>query len=114
MATSTRSSALHALSELYGIIPSYRDQTGKETRQTSDETRVALLAAMGVDASDERAARRSLEQASARERRLLAPTRVLRDDGRPLEAELRMERGWARAEVEWVLVLREEGGRIHR
>jgi len=74
-----RQSALRQLSELAGIVPEYVDQTGKERRQTRDATRVALLAAMSIDASTERRAAEAL--AVWREevaQTLLAPVRVVR------------------------------------
>ena len=39
-------SALRTLADRLGILSEYVDQTGRETRVTSDETRVAILAAM--------------------------------------------------------------------
>ena len=74
-----RPPALRELADRVGIVPEYLDQSGRETRVTSDETRVALLAAMGFDASDDAAARRALAHLDRRERdRLLAPVRVAR------------------------------------
>src|SRR5688572_10913168 len=69
---------LRALSDELGIIPGYQDQTGKEWRETSDETRVLLVAAMGFDASTEAAAEAALEELR-RERveRLVEPARVV-------------------------------------
>src|SRR6185437_12652581 len=58
--------------------PGYVDQTGKEKRKTSDETRRLLLGALGIDASTDAAARESLEtlRAAASEE-LFAPVRVV-------------------------------------
>ncbi|HUF29078.1 MAG TPA: 4-alpha-glucanotransferase [Gemmatimonadaceae bacterium] len=71
--------ALHTLAERAGILPSYVEQSGREVRHTSDATRIALLAAMGFDASDEQCARQALEAWDARDReRLLPPVRVVR------------------------------------
>ncbi|HEX6815542.1 MAG TPA: hypothetical protein VF102_07720, partial [Gemmatimonadaceae bacterium] len=73
-------SALHALAARLGILDQYIDQTGREMRQTSDATRVALLDAMGVDASSESRIRRALLALDEREQReILAPVRVVRE-----------------------------------
>lgn len=70
------------LADALGIVGEYVDQKGKRC-VTSDETRRALLSAMGVDASSEDAARHALnELRSSERRRRLAPVRVVRaDDG---------------------------------
>ena len=73
-------SLLHALAARLGILDEYVDQTGRETRHTSDATRVALLAAMGVDASSESHIRQALLALDEREQReILAPVRVVRE-----------------------------------
>ena len=73
-------SSLHALAARLGILDRYVDQTGRETRETSDATRVALLAAMGVDASSESHIRRALLALDEREQReILPPVRVVRE-----------------------------------
>jgi hypothetical protein len=94
-------SALRTLADRLGILPEYVDQTGRETRVTSDETRVAILAAMGIDASNESRAASALEFLDARElARTLRPVRVIVHDTAfslpSPRAVLRLERG-----VDW-------------
>jgi 4-alpha-glucanotransferase len=116
MTSSTATAPLHALADRVGIIAEYRDQTGKETRTTSDETRVALLAAMGIDASSDEAARRALEEMDESERAtVLAPVRVLPLDGARdrVDVELRLPDGGGRA-TEWMLELITERGETTR
>jgi 4-alpha-glucanotransferase len=73
-----RKSALRRLADAVGVVPKYLDQTGTEWREASDESRVALLAAMGIDASSERAAEDALRALRNEERReLVAPVRVI-------------------------------------
>lgn len=68
---------LRTLAERAGIISEYVDQIGRETRQTTDETRVRLLAALGIDGSSETAARKALKRLDADEQRPLQPVRVV-------------------------------------
>ena len=73
----TRPSALRALALRSGILASYVD-TGHVERATSDDTRVALLHAMGIDASDEQAAERALERLDTEQHgQLLDPVTVI-------------------------------------
>jgi 4-alpha-glucanotransferase len=70
---------LHLLADRVGIVSKYVDQTGEETRVTEDETRVAILKAMEIDASTNEAAREALERLENREwRHVLPPVRVVR------------------------------------
>jgi 4-alpha-glucanotransferase len=90
--------SLRILALRLGILPEYVDQAGRETRRTTDETRVAILAAMGFDASSEGRAAAALETLDARDRaRTLAPVRVIVHDSQftlPFRAaELTLERG---------------------
>ena len=107
--------ALRELADRVGIIAEYTDQTGHEQRRTSDATRVALLAVMGLDASSEAAARRTLEELDARERaRLLAPARVVEAGAREL-GEVLVPGGedWP-GSVNWTIELRSEDGTVRR
>ena len=91
-------SALRRLADRLGILPEYVDQTGRETRVTSDETRVAIIAAMGFDASTEARAAAALELLEARDlARALRPVRVIVHDSAfslpTPKAVLTLERG---------------------
>jgi 4-alpha-glucanotransferase len=104
----SRRAHLRALAGELGILPSYVDVSGR-TRRTSDATRQALLAAMGIDASSEEAARRALARmAEEAAGRMLEPVRVVRQtDARTVRARV------SGAGATWDLELREEGGRVH-
>lgn len=72
------SAPLRQLSRRLGIIDEYVDQTGRETRRTSDETRRALLAAMRIDASSDAAAAIALDELRAESRQEhITPARVV-------------------------------------
>lgn len=103
---------LRALAERLGIVSAYWDLTGHE-RVTSDATREALLAAMRVDASDERAAAHALAALEAGERaRWLEPVVVWREyAGAVPVVPLRIPSGADGGS--WRLTLHEEGGAVH-
>ena len=63
------SQPLRLLARRLGIIDEYVDQTGHETRRTTDDTRRALIAAMGFDASRNAAAADALDALRAEARR---------------------------------------------
>jgi hypothetical protein len=70
--------ALRALAARLGIADAYQPMRGLPARRTSDATRIALLAAMGHEASSEAAARRALRGlADRRAARVLEPVEVL-------------------------------------
>jgi 4-alpha-glucanotransferase len=107
-------SPLHELSARVGILAEYVDQFG-ETRATSDKTRIAILAAMGLDAHDDAEARRTLQLLDAREReRILPPVRVVRvTDAWDSAIRFRIPEPWASragGRVAYICELREEGG----
>jgi 4-alpha-glucanotransferase len=69
---------LRRLAEHVGIMPEYFGQTG-ERHFTSDETRRALLATLGFDASTDDAARLTLERIAEEDaQELIPPVRVVR------------------------------------
>jgi 4-alpha-glucanotransferase len=111
MTSSTTTSPLRTLADRVGIIAEYRDQTGKETRATSDETRVALLAAMGIDASSESAARRALDEMDESARAtLLSPVRVLPLDSSPDSVDVELQLPGGTSAVDWTIELTTENG----
>ncbi len=82
-------SSLRTLSDQLGILPEYVAQSGRQTRVTTDETRIAIIAAMGFDASTDRRAAASLAMLQDRGlARALAPVRVL-VHGSPFEPPAR-------------------------
>ncbi|MFI0778251.1 4-alpha-glucanotransferase [Streptomyces sp. NPDC021212] len=99
------------LAELHGVATSYEPAPGR-TVQVPDDTVVAVLAALGVDASTPRSVNDALDRHEARQRdRLLPPCVVLRPGGAPRQAlpdgtELRVRtedgapRGWGPAAAE--------------
>jgi 4-alpha-glucanotransferase len=103
--------ALYALAERLGIQPSYLDQTGEKLRLTSDETRVALLEAMGFDASTEEQAARALRRLRTKSRRQwIEPVRVVRQRSRALSTVVVRVPALRTDEVRWTLTLRTEEG----
>jgi 4-alpha-glucanotransferase len=118
-ATTTIPSALHALADRVGILPEYVDQTGRERRVTSDETRVAILAAMGIDASTDDAAERALRELEARDaERLLPPVCVLvrraGSEGSPPSTRVTIPPRWRGRALSWSAELRTEEGAARR
>ena len=114
-ATEPAASALRALADRVGIIGEYLDQTGRETRRTTDETRVALLGAMGIDASTDERAMRALEEMEAEERAQLLPAvRVVRRDAVREGIDIAIGAARGSTPIEWSAELHEENGTIHR
>jgi 4-alpha-glucanotransferase len=107
--------ALHALAHEMGIIEGYQDQTGTEWRETSDETRVLLLAAMRIDASTEAAAEAALEELRrARQEQALEPVRVVEVGSPDAERVVVSLAEPQREPLRWELELEEESGRVDR
>ena len=105
---------LAALAERVRILPEYVSHDGRERRITTDETRVALLAAMGMDASTEASAAAALDVLDRGEReRLLDPVQVTQTiGGEPLTVPIRVVTEGP-ASVDWFLELHTEQGEVH-
>lgn len=101
-------SARARLAEQAGILPAYVGHAGE--RRTSEQTRIALLEAMGLPAASESEARDSLARLAAEARgRLLPATVVVRLDGEPRRQRVTLPRE-LRAAGSWTLELRDETG----
>ncbi|HEX6964877.1 MAG TPA: 4-alpha-glucanotransferase [Gemmatimonadaceae bacterium] len=122
-------SSLSSLADRVGILPEYVGHGASGVCATSDETRVALLAAMGIDASTEERAREALDALDAREAaqliervRVVAEPRapahrehtVERPMGHAVELPLRLPDAWSGAPLDWTMELHDEGGAVHR
>lgn len=105
---------LRRLADLAGILPSFIDQQGT-TRYTNDETREALLCAMGLDASTEASAGESLQRRiDEASKRLVEPITVSRGRA-PTHIAVTLPRSWSHgARVEWNLSIQEESGTVHK
>lgn len=103
--------ALRALADHVGILGAYVSADGRERRPTSDATRVALLAALGHDASDEAAAARALAAREEEERgRRVQPVQIVAPGPSTLHVDLAASRG---SGLPYDLEVRTEGGEVH-
>lgn len=99
------------LASLYGIGQSYLDWRG-EPREVSLESRSAILAALGIDVSDERAIESAISQhETVRWTRPLPPVAVFEIDG-PIGVSISMPAELGARFVEWSVTL--ESGEIER
>lgn len=106
--------ALRALADRVGVLSEYRDYQGGR-RETSDQARVALLAAMGIDASSEAAARAALERWDQATAKRLAPPVLVGRVSDPATRRLRLSLpiGAAQRPLDYELRVEEESGREH-
>ena len=105
--------SLQRLGELAGILPAYDDIWGRR-HATSDETRRALLAAMGIACGSEAEISASLRmwEKQAWHRRL--PPVQVAQAGAPARITLRLPAGAARLPCHWRLILEDGGSREGR
>ncbi len=102
---------LDRLAGFYGIEPTYTDISRVE-HEVSDATKRALLASMGIDASDDHAIAQSLEAAAAAAWTSGLPPVLVVAAGNPITPELILPEKVRDAGIEWLLV--EENGMRHR
>ena len=104
-------SALARLADLVGILPEYLDQSGTETRVTSDRTRIAILGALGFDAHDERACEAALARLAEEDRNApLDPVAVVGEG--PVILGVRSPESFRSAPFEVVLTLEDGETRL--
>ncbi|HYC49289.1 MAG TPA: 4-alpha-glucanotransferase, partial [Burkholderiales bacterium] len=105
------SDALDALSQLYGVASGYTDIWGK-TQRASDETRLALLRALGAfdEREDLEAARRAQETRPWRS--VLPPVAVFREEANPYRLTLHFRKRDREATYRWIFEL--EGAETRR
>lgn len=100
---------IEQLASLHGIGHAYRDWRG-EMREVSLQTRAAILAALGVDTSDERATASAISQCeTVRWTRLLPPVLVGQSD-RTIEVPVSVSRDLAARSLQWSIEL--ESGEV--
>ena len=108
----TGQSALDRLAALCGILPAYHDVAGAP-HYTHDDTKRALLATMGVDASTDAAAEQALVARQARAlERILPPVAVFSVDEPAIVLPLTLPFTRADRSIAWTAT-REEGKPTH-
>ncbi len=110
----TKTSSLHKLADHCGILRGY-DGTDGHWHGTTDETRVQLLAAMGIDASNEAKATLELQALDHEESdRLMPSVRVVRQGSAEAEGfSVRLPGAEGTHRITWHLELEEESGVTH-
>ena len=102
---------LDALAEAAGIEPGYHDIWHNHIVATPDQKR-RMLAAMGIDASDAKAQRDSLDALTARRwQRLLEPVTVIAAEAQPGFVTICVAADYS-GPVSWTVT--EEGGAVHQ
>jgi len=95
---------LAALAHWHGIAATFKDVWDNE-QETTDETRVALLGAMGVHADTEAAIDAALAQAHAEHwQRLLPPVRVVREGEAEASIRIHVPASRCEATMRWEIV----------
>ncbi|HZX64100.1 MAG TPA: 4-alpha-glucanotransferase, partial [Myxococcales bacterium] len=94
------------LADLVGILPEYLDQSGTETRVTSDRTRVAILGALGIDAHDGKACEAELARLAEEDRKTPLEAVAVVGEG-PIIVSVRSPESFRDAPFELLLTLEE-------
>ncbi|MGE5468306.1 MAG: malto-oligosyltrehalose synthase [Ignavibacteria bacterium] len=96
---------LDRLCALAGVVPDYEDAWG-QPRRASDETKAALLAALGIPCADEAAAAAAAAELEGREwRRPLPPVLVLRESDPNLHVPVTLPNARRSRRLRWTLTL---------
>ena len=98
---------LHALADKVGILSSYIDQGGTK-RHINDDTRLAILKAMGLPADTPEALEASFARVEPSETRLCDPCQVVRED-EAAKVTLHLPNGFHHG-VSWRVLLTRESG----
>ncbi len=107
----TVGAALDRLAQLYGIEPEYSDIWGR-SHKVSDETKLALLEAMGLHVEGESHAQaRIAEHEDGMYRRLVDPVVVTTPHMPAIRLSLKVPKSRFQVRFEWTLT--EEQGRLH-
>ncbi|HWK51047.1 MAG TPA: hypothetical protein VNR40_14240, partial [Steroidobacter sp.] len=95
---------IRELAQLYGIADSYLDFRG-QPRQVSVESQAAILAALGVDAADAIAAKKSIHEFQARRWTGFVPPVVVAREGQLVTVPIAVPVDLAAKKVEWSVTL---------
>ena len=104
-------SALDRLADLVGIEPFYHDIWGNR-RDTSDATKRALIAAMGLPTGTDAEVESSLRAVDERAWRRMLPPVIVLDENAPLTLAIAVPAGLDDADLYWTLT--QESGASHR
>jgi len=97
-------SPIRQLAQLYGIADSYLDFRA-QPKQVSLESQVAILAALGVDASDETAAQKAINEYHTRRWTGFLPPVVVVSEGQPISVPIAVPVELAAKKVDWSVTL---------
>lgn len=103
------SDAIARLARIHGVADSWLDYRGRP-REVTLESRAAILAAMGVDASDAFAATRALQQQEVLRWTRMAPPVCVSTIGDPIRLTVTTPRAVRAKQASWTLLL-EDGAR---
>jgi 4-alpha-glucanotransferase len=99
--------AIQHLAHLYGIADAYVDYRA-QPRQVSLRSQAAILAAIGIDASDEQAANAAIHQYEIMRWTRLLPPVVVVEQGQPIVVPVALPLDLKAKSLQWQIAL--EGG----
>jgi 4-alpha-glucanotransferase len=98
------SDAIARLAQLHGVAESYLDYRGRP-REVSIESRAAILAAMGVDASEEASAHSAISQHEITRWTRMAPPVVVASESGPIRLSVTAPKALRAKSIGWTLRL---------